>query len=324
MKHYDVFNGDADGICALVQLRLANPLESQLITGVKRDIALVKQVPTDTPSTLTVLDISLDKNRSAVDQQLANGSSVSYYDHHFAGESLPTSSHFNAFIDTDAHTCTSLIVDQQLAGRYRNWAITAAFGDNLNVVAQTLAEESGLSEDQTEQLKTLGVCINYNGYGRAVGDLHFSPETLYQQLVKFEDPLDFIAAEGSCWPQLHQGYLEDMAHGLGQKPMINETNTLVVKLPAAAWSYRVNGVLGNDLANQNPDKAIAVLTELDESHLAVSVRAPLNNRTGADELVRQFPTGGGRKAAAGINQLPKELLESFIEAMRSQWTVAAS
>jgi hypothetical protein len=35
---YDVFNGDADGICALVQLRLAKPIQSNLITGVKRDI----------------------------------------------------------------------------------------------------------------------------------------------------------------------------------------------------------------------------------------------------------------------------------------------
>jgi len=44
MKVYDVFNGDADGICALIQLRLANPSESTLVTGVKRDIALARQV----------------------------------------------------------------------------------------------------------------------------------------------------------------------------------------------------------------------------------------------------------------------------------------
>lgn len=324
MKHYDVFNGDADGICALIQLRLAQPIESELVTGVKRDISLVKKVPMDEAASLTVLDISLDKNRSAVDQQLAKGSFVSYYDHHFSGDSLPKNEKFSAFIDTDAHTCTSLIVDQQLKGRFRNWAITAAFGDNLNAVAEELAKESGLSEEQAEQLKTLGVCINYNGYGRTVDDLHFPPEVLYQQLVKYQNPLDFIAAENSCWPTLHQGYLEDMAHGLGQEPMLDEGNIVVIRLPAEPWSYRVNGVLGNDLANQYPDKAIAVITEQDELHFAVSVRAPLNNRTGADELVRQFPTGGGRKAAAGINQLPIELLEPFIEAMRSQWTLATS
>ena len=37
---FDVFNGDADGICALLQLRLERPLATQLITGVKRDIQL--------------------------------------------------------------------------------------------------------------------------------------------------------------------------------------------------------------------------------------------------------------------------------------------
>lgn len=42
MKIYDVFNGDADGICALVQLRLASPADSVLITGVKRDIELMR------------------------------------------------------------------------------------------------------------------------------------------------------------------------------------------------------------------------------------------------------------------------------------------
>jgi len=36
MAYYDVFNGDADGICALHQLRLAEPREATLVTGVKR------------------------------------------------------------------------------------------------------------------------------------------------------------------------------------------------------------------------------------------------------------------------------------------------
>ncbi|MFA0622220.1 DHH family phosphoesterase, partial [Vibrio sp. 10N.222.49.A4] len=42
--HYDVFNGDADGIIALLQLRLSEPRKSVLVTGVKRDIKLVSQV----------------------------------------------------------------------------------------------------------------------------------------------------------------------------------------------------------------------------------------------------------------------------------------
>ena len=67
----------------------------------------------------------------------------------------------------------------------------------------------------------------------------------------------------------------------------------------------MSGVYGNDLANQSPDRAHAVLTDIDGGYL-VSVRAPLNNRSGADEVCRQFDTGGGRAAAAGINKLPHD------------------
>ena len=44
MTDYDVFNGDADGICSLVQLRQIEPRDAVLITGIKRDITLLSQV----------------------------------------------------------------------------------------------------------------------------------------------------------------------------------------------------------------------------------------------------------------------------------------
>ena len=44
MLYIDVFNGDADGVCALHQLRLHNPQESRLVTGVKRDTLLLKRI----------------------------------------------------------------------------------------------------------------------------------------------------------------------------------------------------------------------------------------------------------------------------------------
>ena len=39
--HYDVFNGDADGIFSLVRLRLSNPKNSKQITGVMTDTTLL-------------------------------------------------------------------------------------------------------------------------------------------------------------------------------------------------------------------------------------------------------------------------------------------
>ena len=40
---YDIFNGDADGICALHQLRMTEPREAELVTGTKREIRLVER-----------------------------------------------------------------------------------------------------------------------------------------------------------------------------------------------------------------------------------------------------------------------------------------
>lgn len=319
MQSYDVFNGDADGICALIQLRLAEPRDSVLITGVKRDISLVSRVPNAALAQVTILDISLEKNREAVDALLSADCSVFYVDHHFPGENVPGHPNFTALIDTQPTTCTSLLVDEHLGGRFHNWAIAAAFGDNLNAVGEELATKAGLSARQADSLRNLGVCMNYNGYGASVEDLHFHSAQLYREFVKFSDPLELIAASPVTWQKLRDGYEADMAKGLAAPVLTESAKSLVVKLPDEAWARRVSGVLGNELANRNPDKACAIVSENADDTYLVSVRAPLNNRSGADEVARQFPTGGGRKAAAGINALPADRLDEFLSVIGSFW-----
>ncbi|WP_288365956.1 DHH family phosphoesterase [uncultured Marinobacter sp.] len=320
MKFYDVFNGDADGICALIQLRLALPEHSELITGVKRDIALAQRVPLNEPARVTILDVSLEKNRSAVDRLLQAGCTVFYADHHFPGGALAEAPGFTGLIDTQPTTCTSLLVDGYLEGRFHNWAIVAAFGDNLNSVGEALAQTAGLTEQQTNALKTLGICINYNGYGETVDDLHFHPADLYRAFVRFDDPLKLIASDPPAWQQLRDGYMEDMTLGLAAPTLVEASTSLVVSLPAEPWARRVSGVLGNELANRNPDKACSVITDKGDGSYLVSIRAPLNNRTGADEIARRFPTGGGRKAAAGINALPAGRLDEFLKTIATFWS----
>ena len=83
---FDVFNGDADGICALHQWRLAYPAETQLVTGVKRDVKLLKKVKVGSGGTATVFDISFDSNREDALRLLEAGASLRWFDHHFAGE----------------------------------------------------------------------------------------------------------------------------------------------------------------------------------------------------------------------------------------------
>ena len=122
MRCYDVFNGDADGICALRQLRLAEPLEATLVTGVKRDIALLKHVPAQRGDRVTVLDLSLDRNREALAALLERGVEVRYFDHHFAGP-IPRHPGLVAVIDESGALCTSALVDRHLLGRFRPWAV---------------------------------------------------------------------------------------------------------------------------------------------------------------------------------------------------------
>ncbi|GAK84104.1 hypothetical protein JCM19238_1667 [Vibrio ponticus] len=74
--HYDVFNGDADGIISLLQLRLANPQHSQLVTGVKRDIQLLESLTLQSEDSLTVLDISMSRNQQGLLRALECGVKV--------------------------------------------------------------------------------------------------------------------------------------------------------------------------------------------------------------------------------------------------------
>ena len=311
MNYFDVFNGDADGICALHQMRLANPLESTLITGVKRDISLLKQVQANNGDQVLVLDISLDKNRDDLIRLLEQGADIRYFDHHFAGE-IPENDKLQTFINTDPNTCTSLLVDEYLNHKYLPWAVTAAFGDNLHQSAVTAAKPLSFSEQQLEKLKLLGTCINYNGYGSSLDDLIFTPENLYRVISHYEDPFEFIDTDKD-YQKLVNGYSEDIVQAEQCKPTYNTGSHNLTILPNEKWARRVSGVYANTLATENPDRAHAMLTEQDEGSFLVSVRAPLNNKTGADELCRQFETGGGRKAAAGINKLPASDYDLFLE-----------
>jgi hypothetical protein len=67
-----------------------------------------------------------------------------------------------------------------------------------------------------------------------------------------------------------------------------------------------------------------MLTRAPKGHYVVSVRAPLHNKNGADVLCQQFATGGGRKAAAGINVLPEEQITQFVEAFFNAWPSTAA
>ncbi|MCZ4253780.1 DHHA1 domain-containing protein [Pseudoalteromonas shioyasakiensis] len=309
--NYDIFNGDADGIIALLQLQLANPTESVKVTGVKRDIQLLKKITPKAGDNIRVLDISMEKNMAELHDALCVGARVMYVDHHKAGD-IPNHANLFAHIDLDANMCTSLIVSDLIDKQYHLWAITAAYGDNLFAKADSEADKLGLTELEKSQLKAFGTYINYNGYGSEVADLHFAPADLFNELLKYKSPFDAINDSESVYYVLEKAYKADMQKAADAKVLHNCDTVKVILLDDAPWARRVSGVLGNDLANQAPKKAHAVLTFNNKGSYTVSVRAPLNNKQGAVDVCSQFATGGGRAAAAGINELDQQQVEQFI------------
>jgi hypothetical protein len=314
MAHFDVFNGDADGICALHQLRLAEPRDAMLVTGVKRDIALLARISADAAAgdSVTVLDVSIDVNRAPLLALLALGVQVLYFDHHSASE-VPAHPQLRAIIDNTPDVCTGILVDRWLAGAYRRWAVVAAFGDNLAHAARTLAASLALRPPQLDALQALGECLNYNAYGDSEADLIMPPAALYAVLHRHADPFRFIDTE-PVFPLLRDARKNDLALASRVQPYACLPQGDVMLLPDAAWGRRVRGAYGNLLATGCPARAHAVLTPDGRNGYTVSVRAPLANMHGADRLCRLFPSGGGRPAAAGINHLPHDRLPAFIAA----------
>jgi hypothetical protein len=180
------------------------------------------------------------------------------------------------------------------------------------LVAEKLCEKAGYSTAQVESLRTLGVCMNYNGYGACLDDLFYHPSDLYKIAVQYQSPFDFIKNAKEIFVALKDGYQQDMAKALSVVPFYENETVAMFILPNEKWARRVSGVVGNELANRFSNRAHAILTERKEKidgevTYQVSIRAPKNNPVGADVIAAKFG-GGGRKGAAGIDVLVKSAI----------------
>jgi len=316
--HYDVFNGDADGICSLLQLRLSNPKNSKLITGVKRDISLLKKISPIKQDSITVLDISMKKNYQEVVDFLELGVEVFYADHHHSGDLL-THKNFRSYINESSSICTSLIINEYLSGKYREWAIVGAYGDGMDESAKIIANKAGLSKDDRNKLRLLGECINYNSYGTSETDLLYHPSLLYKLLKRNYNPFDFISSEASVYDRLLDSYCSDINKAKAILPEIENNVISIIILPDESWSRRVIGVYANLLMYGDKNRAHALMILNNNRDYLVGVRAPYNNKSGADILCSIFG-GGGRRGAAGINNLPKQDKNNFIREFKKQFS----
>ncbi len=313
----DVFNGDADGIFSLIQLRKVNPIaveRQRLVTGVKRDISLVSKISDAeaNQANISVLDVSFDKNEREVARVLKQANSVFYCDHHQA-KKLFEDKRLKAIINTDPAVCTALLINDYLQNAQALWAVAAAYGDGLDDSAECLADELKLTKEQKASLKELGMLVNYNGYGNAEEDLHYPPAELYKSLMAYDDPFAVITDATSPYARLKAGYDADLANAQAIPVQAEAKAVLVVELPNTPWANRISGTYGNILAAQHRDKAIVIVSNNLQNGLTISLRAPKNNPYGAADICSQFATGGGRESAAGINALPIAELSQFVK-----------
>ena len=162
--------------------------------------------------------------------------------------------------------------------------------------------------------------INYNSYGEDLSDLFYHPDVLYQQLQQYDSPFDFLQEDRNVLHTLETGYKADFAKAKTSPYLFQSDESAVILFDNEKWARRISGVYINDLANRYPKRAHAVITENTTGVCTVSIRRPLERETlPADQLARQFQSGGGRKSAAGINALPVDRVDSFIETFKAHF-----
>ena len=318
-RHIDVCNGDADGLCAVLQWRLALPAAAELITGLKRDICLLERVHARPGDEVLVCDLSMQRNRPALTRLLQSGVRVTYFDHHDV-QGIPRHPGLLAHIDIAPNICTSLLVDRFVAGRFRAWALVGAYGDNLRAVANAVASTLTLSTAQCESLRRLGEVINYNSYGDNESDVYIAPAKLYGLMAAYLSPLSFLEHEAIV-NRIDGMRRADLAQAQESAVFSECMHGRVRLLVDAPWSRRVTGTFANTLAAAEPLLAHAVLRQRAAGDFFVSVRAPLASVSGASALCERFG-GSGRSRAAGVDSLPEHELGRFLDAFATtQWGV---
>ena len=221
MRWY-AYNGDADGICSMVQWGLVHGIEGHRVTGVKRDIELLERVNPNPDDEIIVMDISLARNHARAVELSNQGFDITWFDHHLAGDPIDA---IATHIDTSAVTCTARIVENFL-GVESDWAQVALHGDGLSV------------HSSKPEFKELGELLNYNGYGADLSDLHFHPDELLLLCLQAKTPQNFM--ETQAFMTLKNGFESDLSHAQN----ISVTDGYYL-LPNESWARRVVGVMAH-------------------------------------------------------------------------------
>jgi len=282
------YNGDADGICSMVQWGLVHGIDGQRVTGVKRDIELLKRVKPEIGDEIIVMDISLARNHIVAQNMCASGFNLTWFDHHLEGDSITG---LNSYIDTSSDICTARIVERYL-NEESDWAQVALHGDGLSL------------HSNKPELKELGELLNYNGYGADLSDLHFHPDELMLHCLDAKTPQNFLLT--SEYSTLKKGFESDISSA--NKVQLTDGFYL---LPNEAWARRVVGVMAHRINESSPGPHVIAIDKGET--LQISMRG----RNGIGELCAMFG-GGGRATAGGIDALPKTEMTALMNEVNSR------
>ena len=287
MRWY-AYNGDADGICSMVQWGLVYGIEGHRVTGVKRDIELLERVNPNPDDEIIVMDISLARNHARAVELSTQGFDITWFDHHLAGEPIDG---ITTNIDTSSDVCTARIVEKFL-GLESDWAQVALHGDGLS------------PHSSKPEFKELGELLNYNGYGADLSDLHFHPDELLLLCLQAKTPQNFMDTQ--AFMTLKNGFESDLSNAKNI-----EQNKGYYLLPNEAWARRVVGVMAHRI-NESGDGPHVIAIDKGET-LQVSIRGS----EGIGELCKMFG-GGGRATAGGIDALPKNEITALMKEVNSR------
>ena len=125
MADFDLFNGDADGIFSLLQLRQMDPRpQAEQVTGVKRDTQLFAKIAdrVSAGDRVAALDIGMARNTQGLQTVLDKGVMVFFCDHHATGD-IPEAENLTVLTDDAPNTCTSFLIDYHIKGAKAAWAV---------------------------------------------------------------------------------------------------------------------------------------------------------------------------------------------------------
>ncbi len=282
------YNGDADGICSMVQWGLVHGIDGNRITGVKRDIELLGKINPEPGNEIIVMDISLARNHDTARKYAEKGVSIKWFDHHLEGQNIPG---IESHIDTSSNTCTARIVENYLQKK-SDWAQVALHGDGLS------------QHSDSQDLNELGELLNYNGYGSDLSDLHFHPDDLLLACLRDKTPEEFM--KSSEYAKLKQGFSQD----------IEKANSIKISqgayiLPNEKWARRVVGVFAHRINSKGHGPHVIAIDMGDTYQISI------RGESGIGELCQMFG-GGGRATAGGIDALPYNKMTALMNEVNTR------